>query len=508
MLTQRLFRSAASRVVISLAGIVVSFLLTPFIIGHLGSDGYGLWLLVSAITAIYAVMDLGLSVATQRAVAQALATGCTDVANEFVNTAFVSFCGVSAVILLATVVAVAEAPLIVKTGARVYEFRVVVSLLATSIIFLFPTYAVSGVYSATFRYDIVSGIHLVRILTRALLVYIAIVLGGRLIAMAAVTTLTDVGAGGAMVIVAHRLAPWLKWQRKYFASGRLRELVSFGGWYLVVTLCARGTESLPAFATNAIAGLTAVTFFGIAQQVYSLSVQIVTNVFGVFLPLFVRQQSSQDHSANERDFRLVTQLGLSVAVVMAVGVVGCGADFIRTWLGAKYDESLEPMYILVILGVFSNSMQSVTQLLFAYSMQAKLAILSACELLVSASLMYPLAKEFGLNGIAVAMVAPAVISRAFIQPLMAKRRIKIDISGHFSRVLRAAVLLALGSIVILRVQPAVPGSGYLKVLWMGLISLAVAAPMAYMLCLDGEAKGRLASAAAGLLLPRSRVRPR
>src|SRR6185437_16100179 len=104
VLTQRLFRSAASRVVISLAGIVVSFLLTPFIIGHLGSDGYGLWLLVSAITAIYAVMDLGLSVATQRAVAQALATGCTDVANEFVNTAFVSFCGVSAVILLATVV--------------------------------------------------------------------------------------------------------------------------------------------------------------------------------------------------------------------------------------------------------------------------------------------------------------------------------------------------------------------------------------------------------------------
>lgn len=502
MLAQRLLASAASRVVNSLAGIVVSFLLTPFILRHLGTDGYGLWILVGTITAVYGVMDLGLSVATQRAVAQALATDNMDAANGIVNTAFVSFCGISAVILLATIGAIIAAPQLVKTAARIHEFRVVVALLASSVIFLYPTYAVSGIYSATFRYDIVSAIHFVRVMLRAVLVYAAIILGGRLIAMAAVTTLTDIGAGTAMVLVAHRLAPWLKWQPKYFKPAQLKELLSFGGTFLFVTLCERGRDSLPAFATNAIEGLTGVTFFGIAQQVYSLSVQLVSNVFGVFLPLFVRQESSQDHAANERDFRLITQLGLAVAVVMAVGVVGCGPDFIGTWLGSKYDVSLGPMYILVILGVFNTSMQSVTQMMLAYSMQGKLAIFSSCELLTSAALMFPLAKAFHLDGIAVAMLLPSTISRVCIQPLIARRKVSIDIARHYWRVGMAAVLLACCSLLVVYVRPAVPDTGYLKVLWMGLICVAVSGPLAYLLCLDREARVRLVAVSSNLRLMR------
>ena len=75
MLARRLLTGAVSRVSNTALGILIAFLMTPFIIRHLGDDAYGLWLLVAAITGFYGVLDFGLSVATQRAIAQALASG-------------------------------------------------------------------------------------------------------------------------------------------------------------------------------------------------------------------------------------------------------------------------------------------------------------------------------------------------------------------------------------------------------------------------------------------------
>jgi O-antigen/teichoic acid export membrane protein len=482
-------------------GLVIAFLMTPFIIRHLGDDAYGLWLLVASITGFYGVLDFGLSVATQRAIAQALASDDVESANVTVVTAFATFCVISLLVLLITVAIAVAGPLIVSS-ARVGDFRVVVILLATSILFLFPTYAVSGIYSANFRYDLVSRIHLVRVLSRFALIYIAITLGGRLIAMAAITTITDVAAGVAMLVVVRRLAPWLRWRAEFFRRERLKELSHFGGMFLFVTLCERARGSLPAFAVNATSGLSGVTLFGIAQQIYDYFVQFLTNIFGVFQPLFVRQQSSQEHAANERDFIFITQLALAVAVVLAVVVVACAPDFIQAWLGIRYKRSLGPLLILVLLGVFHTSLQASVQLLLAYSKQKALAILSAIEVMASAILLLPLAKWLQLDGVAAAMLLPALVSRVVVQPFIVKQVMNISLYKYFAAIGRSAVGLVGVSWLVVRVRDIVPGSGYYKILLLAAIAVATAAPLAYALCLDRAVKRRVASVAMGILTHR------
>jgi O-antigen/teichoic acid export membrane protein len=498
VLARRLLTGAVSRVSNTALGILIAFLMTPFIIRHLGDDAYGLWLLVAAITGFYGVLDFGLSVATQRAIAQALASGDVESANITVVTAFATFCIISLLMLLITVAIAAAGPLIVSSG-RVGDFRVVVCLLATSIVFLFPTYAVSGIYSANFRYDLVSRIHLIRVLSRFALIYIAVTLGGRLIAMAVITTITDVGAGVAMLVVVRRLAPWLRWSGNFFRPQRLKELSHFGGMFLFVTLCERGRGALPAFAMNATSGLSGVTLFGIAQQIYDYFVQFLTNIFGVFQPLFVRQQSAQDHAANERDFIFVTQLALAVAMVLAVGVVACAPDFVQAWLGSRFKRSLGPLFILVLLGVFHTSLQASMQLLLAYSKQKALAVLSAIEVVVSAILVLPLAKWLQLDGVAVAILLPALLSRVVVQPFIVRQVMNINLYRYFGALGRSAIGLAGVSWVMVRARDIVPGSGYWKVLLMGTIAVAVAAPVAYVLCLDRAVRRRVVSVVTGVL---------
>jgi O-antigen/teichoic acid export membrane protein len=503
VLAKRLLSGAFLRVFNTGLGIVIALVMTPFIIRHLGDDSYGLWLLVASITGLFGVLDFGLSVATQRSIAQALANKDTESANVTVVTAAVTFCLVSLVIALVTAGVALAAPLIVP-GPRVADFRMVVALLASSIVFLFPTYSVSGIYSANFRYDLVSQIHLVRVVARFALIYVVVSLGGRLISMAVITAVTDVSAGVAMMIVARRLAPWLELRPRFFRRARLAELANFGGAFLFVTLCDRGRNALPPFAMNATAGLAGVTLFGIAQQVYDYFVQFLTNLFGVFQPLFVRQQSLQAHGANERDFIFITQLALAVAVVMGVGVVGCAPDFIQTWLGARYASSLGPLFLLVLMGVFHSSLQSNVQVLLAYSKQRALAVLSGIELAVGAALLLPLAKGFGLQGVALAVMLPALISRAFVQPYLVRSVMPLSLWEYFGALGRNVAALALSGYAVSRLRDSVSGvSGYYKVFLIGLIAVVISVPVVYA-CLGRETRRRLMSVSMGFL---ARKRP-
>ena len=497
MLAKRLLSGAFLRVFNTTLGILIALLMTPFIIRHLGDDSYGLWLLVASITGLFGVLDFGLSVATQRSIAQALAAQDTRSANVTVVTAFATFCLVSLVIALVTGGVAVAAPLIVHAD-RVHDFRIVVFLLASSLVFLFPTYSVSGIFSANFRYDLVSQIHLVRVVARFLLIYVVVSLGGRLISMAVITAVTDITAGLVMMIVAGRLAPWLSWRPQYFARERLRELAHFGGAFLFVTLCERGRNALPPFAMNATAGLSAVTLFGIAQQIYDYFVQFLLNIFGVFQPLFVRQQSVQAHGANQRDFIFVTQLALAVAAVLAVGVVGCAPDFLAIWLGPRFAGSLGPLFLLVLMGVFHSSLQSSVQVLLAYSRQKSLAILSGIELAVSAALLLPLAHAYGLEGVAVAAMLPTLLSRLFVQPMLVAQVMPLRLVEYYGTIGRNLLGLAVASYIVIRLRDNIVAvSGYPKVLLMGTVAVSVAAPIAY-LCLGREARQRLLAVTSGV----------
>jgi O-antigen/teichoic acid export membrane protein len=64
-----LFNSATWSLLSTIWFTGVGFLLTPFLIGRLGADSYGLFLLVTSVSGFLGVMDLGLGQATVRYVA-------------------------------------------------------------------------------------------------------------------------------------------------------------------------------------------------------------------------------------------------------------------------------------------------------------------------------------------------------------------------------------------------------------------------------------------------------
>src|SRR5689334_13551071 len=66
--------------------VAVGFLLTPFIIHHLGDSANGIWILIFSITGYYGIFDLGIRSAIIRYVSKFAATGDKKELAKVINT--------------------------------------------------------------------------------------------------------------------------------------------------------------------------------------------------------------------------------------------------------------------------------------------------------------------------------------------------------------------------------------------------------------------------------------
>ena len=104
-----LLRAAASGYVAQGVALVTAFLLTPLVLHHVGPTHFGLWVLVGALVSYGSLLDLGISSAVVKYVAEYRAQGKPDAAHAVVATALRVYALLG---LAVVVVAVVVAPLV------------------------------------------------------------------------------------------------------------------------------------------------------------------------------------------------------------------------------------------------------------------------------------------------------------------------------------------------------------------------------------------------------------
>src|SRR4029077_13486180 len=80
-----MLRNIGSNWIVTLITIAATYILTPFTIHRLGSDGYGTWTLITAMTGYMSLLALGVPMACVRYLAQHVAEGDTRKMNEAIG---------------------------------------------------------------------------------------------------------------------------------------------------------------------------------------------------------------------------------------------------------------------------------------------------------------------------------------------------------------------------------------------------------------------------------------
>jgi len=321
---------------------------TPYLIRNLGIEAYGLVPLALQVTGYMSLLTVALSGSVGRFLTIDLARGDTSGANRTFNTSLLA-CIVGSAALLPIALGLSyAAPFFLSVPAG-HEDGARVLFLATTISFLLATVGSSfGV--STFvqsRFDVRSGIEAVTLVARVGLViglfaFFAPGLWIVGVAILAATALNQVGSVASW----RWLTPQLSIRRSSFDWGKLREMLSMGGWMVVNQAGTLLFLNIDLLVVNMVLGAKAGGQYAPLLQ-WSVMLRTLAGVIaGVLTPTIIAYHARADHEGLVRISQQSVKL-MGLAMALPIGLIcGLGRPLLQTWLGKDFAH-LAPLLALL-----------------------------------------------------------------------------------------------------------------------------------------------------------------
>ena len=397
---------------------VVVFLMTPYIIGQLGMDTFGLWSLIFAVIGIFGLMDFGFATAAVKTVAEA--TGAGDEAGR--NRALASL------LLLYTLIGLLSLVLVMALAAPMAGwfdlsesqhglFLPVIWILGLAVSLNFPASLFKAALSGAGRMHIVNAVELVMVLVNAGLVYILLEAGHGITGLAISTALTMVGTSLALIPLAYRLLPGFSLSWRLMSLQNIRPLLSFSVYAFLANVAVLVTLRLDPVVIKLFLPLSAVALYAVAAKVSEYTFLLNKQFSNALMPLVSQLHGRGDHDAIRRIMTDGTRFLLALAVP-GIGLLYYYApEFIQLWLGAEFAESADLLRILLLALIPVTLQLNAANILGMTGQHRFLAIAMLISAALNLLFSMALIAAFGLPGAALGTLAAVLlVEAAFILP--------------------------------------------------------------------------------------------
>lgn len=422
---QRLLSNILSNVAYTGLTIVANFLLTPFLIGHLGIAAFGMIPLVNTITAYMAVITTALDTSVSRFLTIDLEQHDVRLANRTFNAALfgilaiVTFLGIIAVILALLFPVIFRVP--AGTESDVSWLFITVSV-GFFISVIGGVFAVAPFVHSQFLW--MNSANIVALLARVLLtVGLFLILpprlwysGGGALVGSALSTLI-------FIYLWRKLTPQLRISLRDFDRSRLMVLLSMGGWVMVNTAGAMLLSRVDLIVVNSYFGAAMTGAYGSVAQLSTLMDSLVTAISSVLRPVMLIKFSDNDIEGLKR-VSIISVKILGFALALPAGLLcGFSSPILKMWLGPSYQYL--SLLVVVLVSHFSIN-YSVRPLLYVQNAYNKvrwpgIATLAAGLLDLVLAVLVARYTSWGYVGVALAGVFVWTLKNSVYMPIYTSR---------------------------------------------------------------------------------------
>lgn len=437
--------SAVFRWAAMINGILIAFLLTPFIIKTLGNAGYGIWTIVTSILGYYGLLNLGVTSAVSRYAAVYIGNRNLESLNRVFSTSicFFLFTG-SLVILLSWFGAPYFAALFSDTPDERFVFLVRAVGIAAAI--NFQTAVFISILIAHEKYAVQSVFSISISILKAVALYFVLLNGHDLWGMAIVYTAVAALELFAYIVLLKVELPWISFGRGSVRYRVFRELISFGVPSFLLAVSWQIMAGSDRLVISGLIGLEEVAFFSVAALVVRYASRTVITGLGVFSSRFARMVGEG------QQFKELFQTSLfysaTISAILAGGVFLFGGRFISLWVGSEYLAALPVLWILMTGNAISVAQQPNLSLLMALNKHRLLSYITMGEMIVNVALSIYLAPIFGIVGVAIGTAVPRVFVKVILEPLLVIRVSGVAIVQYIS-----ALLIPIGLVAVFVLVP-------------------------------------------------------
>jgi O-antigen/teichoic acid export membrane protein len=488
-LVRTLARNVASNWAGYVVQVVVAFLLTPFVLRSIGPSRYGIWTLAVGLTGYYGLLDLGFSSGVSGYLTRYLAARDIENVNTTASTGFLMLTCCGFLVLVVSLVLAFGASLFFQVPRDLArEVKVVIAISGTSAALQFAFFTYSAVFTATQRFDLSNYIG---IATRMISVAATIVVlkgGFGLVGLSAVVAVSNLIDYLVRWRVAAALVPSMEISLRHFTRRSLREIMGFGLSSLTIAGSVRLISYTDSLVIAAFMPVAAVAPFAVAANLRTYFEEIFIRAGQVFFPL----ATELDASGNRDGLR---EMYLVSSKFMFLGSILCGAvaifwasDFFWLWIGSAYSEpagypSVSHLFYLLVAGSMVSVGQRIGyQVLLGMRRIGLLAALFAFEGICNLILSIILVRRFGLVGVALGTLLPAIAIQGFIQPVFVCRCLGISLATYIRRVLTRPFFVTIVLLpLLLKFHFFNPIRNWPALFISGLVTCALAVPIVFLL---------------------------
>ena len=383
-------------------GMVVPFFLTPYVVKHLGSTGYGVWILAVSTVSYLNLLDMGMRSAVIRFVSKAEAEGKVEDVQSAVGAALWFRLLLAVVVAIMSVVLAVLFPHLFKVPAEMMRAgQITVLLCALGVAITLITGVFGAVLSAIHRFDVLSWVTMTQTLARAGGVLLILRSGRGLVSLAIWELIIISAAGALTVVVACKLFPPARVRVKKPQMDVLRKIWSYSFttflWIVAVQIIVN-TDNM---VIGAFLSASVVAFYSIGGSLASYAGQVVGALSTTFTPLASNLDAGGRIDQLQKLLIRGTQATLALALPISLTLLIRGKTFIGIWMGAKYSEIsgtvLQILMISQFFGVADSTAGAVMMAMDKHKPAARWAMIEAA---INLGLSIVLVKTIGLYGVA------------------------------------------------------------------------------------------------------------
>ena len=330
----RLLRNVSSNFVAQLVSLATIFFLTPFVLGHLGPAGYGLWALTLAIVGYGVLLDLGLTGAAVKYTADLHARGEYEEANRVIATILTLYTGLGAAFVALAGVLALVVPRVIEIPAE-FEAEAPWLILVAGIGAgaALPCSTALSVLRGLQRFDVASAIAIVATLLGALATVLVLELGGGLLGLAVVNAVTTPLMQIPVLLALRRIEPRLRVGWRSARRSEARRVFSFSSYVAVIQFSGLLTARTDPIVIGAALRVASVTPYALAQRLAQVVTMMTTQLVRVTFPFASERAALGDERALRRVFVGGTRVTIAVALPLTLALAIAGGDVLALWVG-------------------------------------------------------------------------------------------------------------------------------------------------------------------------------
>ena len=395
--------------------IISVFVLYPFLVGTLGKEQYGIWLLITAVTGYLTLLHLGIPLATVRHISKYRAQGKTDDVNRVIGSSLVLYLCMAAVVTVAGVITSFALERVFKIPDQ-YEHvaRYAVLIATTTAALNFPFEVLEGVMTAVQDFVILAAIKVGLVVTRVALCFLLVTNENGLLVIAGVLLSVAILQALLLFLYIRRKHPEISLSPRHFNTKMLKEILGYSLFVLLFQVASRLAFQTDPMVIGSVISSGAIVYFSVGNNFLNYLMQFVRGISRALVPKSSELSTKGGLGALASIYQSYSQLTFLFVLPACVLFMTIGDDFIAIWMGEEFREPsgavlriLTPSYLLFLVqrGVGHPILMGIARVKFPTIVMALSSLAN-----VGVSIIWGI--QYGLNGVAWGTALPNIVNAA------------------------------------------------------------------------------------------------